>query len=63
MNKKIGKVQVTVAITQWQDSYLSDIFVNPDEVQILNAVEYEGALYLIYLYDAEYEEYQEGVLK
>ena len=54
--KKIGKVQITSGFPEWWGESLSIIFTNPDEVKILSAIEYEGGLYLIYLYDAEDEE-------
>lgn len=55
MNKKIGKVQVSSMFSKWWESSLKDIFTNPDDVQILSAIEYDGSLYLIYLYDEEDE--------
>ena len=51
MSKKISKVQVTIQFNKWWESNYSDIFTNPDKVQVTNAVVYEGSLYLIYTYD------------
>lgn len=49
--KIIAKVQVTSVMSQWWESNLSDIFVHPEDVTIISAIEYDGGLYLIYTYD------------
>lgn len=56
MYTRIGKVQVTSDISHWWESELKNIFIDPKEVKILSAVEYDGKLYLIYLYDTEDEQ-------
>jgi hypothetical protein len=50
MDKVLAKVNVTSDIANWWESDLSDIFVNPDEVEIISAVCDNGTLYLIYTY-------------
>lgn len=51
MAKMLCKVNITSVFRDWWESDLSDIFIDPNKVQIISAVTYEGGLYLIYTHD------------